>query len=268
MAAPKKRLDELLVQLGYFADARAALGPIMSGDVLVGGQRETKAGAKVRVDADIVVGGLELRFASRGGYKLEHALARFAIDVTRMTVLDAGASTGGFTDCLLQRGAAKVYAVDVGFGQLRGRLAADDRVVVLEKTNISDLEANPIDDAIDLCTMDLSYLSLTRAIPIIHRATGVEDFVCLAKPLYEGLDEASKADMAAIGEVAERLLASLSGDGMGVQDIAVSPVFGGRGAIEFLIRVRAGKQGPAIEDLVASLQADYKHNPPSLNLLG
>src|SRR5262245_51502136 len=161
--APKMRIDALLVELGYFEDLKTAQGFILAGKVVVDEKVCSKPGTTVREDAKIFVRGEQLKFASRGGYKLEAALERFAIDVTNKVVLDAGASTGGFTDCLLQHGAARVYAVDVGFGQLRGKLASDPRVVNMEKTNVGDLTLASFDPPIELCTFDLSYLSMTKS---------------------------------------------------------------------------------------------------------
>ena len=233
----------------------------MAGDVLVAGARVTKAGSLVPVSADIEVRGRDLRYASRGGYKLQRALEVFGIDVEGLVVLDAGASTGGFTDCLLQRGARRVFAVDVGFGQLRGRLAADERVVVRERTNISDLLQSPLGEAVDLCTMDLSYLSLLKAIPDIFQAVGDVPMVCLVKPLYEGLAEPDKASMVAILEVADEFFRQLAGLGFGCTQVIVSPILGGRGATEFLALIRQG-EGIGASELVEALREDWQQNPP------
>lgn len=263
MASKKReRLDRLLVEQGYFDTPAAAIGPVMAGDVRVNDSIVTKVGEQVPVTAEIVVRGLELKFASRGGYKLERALDRFEIDVTGLAVLDAGACTGGFTDCLLQRGAARVFAVDVGYGQMRGRLAADDRVVVLEKTNISDLiDSEMIDGPVSLVTADLSYLSLTKAIPILAQAVGNVPMVCLGKPLYEGLADESKASSDEILQVAHSLLDALADLGHYIGDIAVSPILGGRGAVEFLLHV-THNAGPVASVLVDKLEQDWKENPP------
>lgn len=252
----------MLVALGYFAESKEALGPIMAGDVSVAGTRVTKAGAMVALDDDISVKGLSLKYASRGGYKLERALAAFGVDVSAMTVLDAGASTGGFTDCLLQHGAARVYAVDVGYGQLRGRLAADARVVVREKTNISDLCQQDLDEVIDLCTLDLSYLSLVKALPIVRDAVGEAPVICLVKPLYEGLAEPQKADMNAILEVAAAFFERLGSLGFDCLDVVVSPILGGRGAVEFLTHVCPGPASMSASALVAKLREDWDMHPP------
>ena len=221
----------------------------------------TKVGSLVPVSAEIQVRGRDLRYASRGGYKLERALDVFGIHVEGLTVLDAGASTGGFTDCLLQRGARRVFSVDVGYGQLRGRLAADERVVVRERTNISDLKKSPLEDAVDLCTMDLSYLSLLKAIPEIFEAVGDVPMVCLVKPLYEGLAESDKADMAAILDLAGQFFRRLANLGFGCTQVIVSPILGGRGATEFLASIRHG-EGHGADKLVEALREDWRQCPP------
>lgn len=264
MAKNRKRLDELLVELGFFEDVSKALGPIMSGDIRVGNTPVTKAGQQVALDAEITVKGQELKFASRGGYKLERALERFSIDVAGKTVLDAGASTGGFTDCLLQRGAAKVYAVDVGYGQLRGKLAADPRVVVMERTNISDLVSErPISTAVDLCTADLSYLSLVKAIPILREVAGHVPLITLVKPLYEGLAEEKKDDKEEILSVVERLIESLAAMGETLPEICISPVLGGRGAVECLLLCDPSREAKASATLIAQLDEDWQEYPPA-----
>lgn len=263
MTRRKKRLDELLVELGYYRSTADALGPVMAGEVRVNGRPCTKVGQRVPEDADIRIKGMDTRYASRGGYKLERALSCFGIDVTGKMVLDAGASTGGFTDCLLQHGAAKVYAVDVGYGQLRGRLAADPRVVALERTNIGDLAGGgKLAEAVDLCTVDLSYLSLVKAIPILYEVVGDVEMICLVKPLYEGLAEERKDDIAGIVEVAGALLRRLAEGGYRVLDVIVSPLIGGRGAVEFLVRIARRPGAVDVDTLLAKLQRDREDHPP------
>jgi len=262
VTARKKRLDELLVDLGYYRNAADALGPVMAGEVRVNGSPCTKVGQRVPENADIRIKGMDTRYASRGGYKLERALSCFGIDVTGKVVLDAGASTGGFTDCLLQHGAAKVYAVDVGYGQLRGRLAADTRVVALERTNISDLAGGGLPEAMDLCTVDLSYLSLVKAVPILYEVVGDVEMICLVKPLYEGLAEERKDDIAGIAEIAGAVLRRLAEDGYRVLDVIVSPLIGGRGAVEFLVRIARRPGAVDVDTLLAKLQRDREDHPP------
>ena len=165
MASPRQRLDEILVEQQFYPDMRSAAAAVMAGEVLVEGQRESKPGTRLRADVRLSVCGEPMPCARRGGLKLAQALDRFGVDVTDRVCPDAGASTGGFT-CLLQHGARHVHAVDVGYGQLRRYLAADDRVSVYERTNVSDIGLLAPEPA--FCSVDLSYLSLTRALPILR----------------------------------------------------------------------------------------------------
>lgn len=234
--AKKKRLDELLVERDFFEDTRAAQGPIMAGKVIVSGQREDKPGTLVPWDAEVRVKGQDMPFVGRGGLKLEHALNEFGVDVTGAVALDAGASTGGFTDCLLQRGAARVYAVDVGFGQLAGKLRADPRVLNLERTNISDIEPGDLVPAPEIVVMDLSYLSLVKAVPIVARLIGGRgDIIALVKPLFEDARPSAADDPGVHREVLARLVSQFDRKGFGVLGLTRSPVLGSSGTVEFLI---------------------------------
>ncbi len=183
----KRPLAALLVERGEFATADEARRWIMAGQVLVDGQRVDKPGTPVPTDADLTVRGRR-RFVSRGGYKLAAALDGFAVPVAGRVALDSGASTGGFTDCLLQRGAALVYAVDVGYGQLAGSLRANPRVRNLERTNLGDLRPDLLDPRPTLVTLDLSYLSLTAAVALaadLLAPGGDGAVLALFKPLFE-----------------------------------------------------------------------------------
>lgn len=177
-------LKLLLVERGFFATAGEAERWIMAGKVLVDGQRVDKVGVKISSEAEIRVVG-QHRYASRGGYKLAAALDYFQMDVAGSIVVDCGASTGGFTDCLLQRNAAYVYAVDTGFGQLLGQLRLNSHVRNLERTNLSDLLSMTLDPAPNLITLDLSYLSLTKALPIAAQVLAQGEVLALFKPLFE-----------------------------------------------------------------------------------
>lgn len=184
-SAPRCQLDALLAERGIFESVEEARPWIMTGQVLVNEQRVDKPGMLVPADAVLRVRGRH-RYASRGGYKLEAALEHFQVNVSGRVALDSGASTGGFTDCLLQHGASLVYAVEVGHGQLAGRLRADARVRNLERTNLSDLVVTVLQPPPTLITLDLSYLSLTKALPIA--ASLVEpggQVLSLLKPLFE-----------------------------------------------------------------------------------
>jgi 23S rRNA (cytidine1920-2'-O)/16S rRNA (cytidine1409-2'-O)-methyltransferase len=243
MAKPpkKRRLDQLLVDRGHFEDLKTAQGFIMSQRVVVGGEVADKAGQPVSADEEIIIRGAPDKYVSRGGEKLEAAIARFGIPIRDRVVLDAGASTGGFSDCLLQSGARRVYAVDVGYGQLRGKIATDPRVHSREKTNISDLSIEDFDPPIDLCTADLSYLSITKAAPILSKLfRGPAQMIMLIKPLYEGVPQEAKADPRELGAALDRILLALPASGLVITDLMVSPILGSRGAVEFLARIEPG----------------------------
>ncbi|HZR41164.1 MAG TPA: TlyA family RNA methyltransferase [Ktedonobacteraceae bacterium] len=185
-SARKRQLASLLVEQGMFESEDEARRWIMAGQVLVNEQRIDKPGMLVPADASLRVRGRQ-RYASRGGYKLEAALEHFQVDVAGRVALDSGASTGGFTDCLLQHGAALVYAVEVGHGQLVGRLRVDPRVRNLERTNLSDPVLVGLDPPPTLISLDLSYLSLTKALPVAASllAPAGGEILALLKPLFE-----------------------------------------------------------------------------------
>ncbi len=207
----------------------------MAGKVVVAGAVCSKAGTPVATSAEMHVRGRSMKFVSRGGFKLEAALEGFGIDVTSRVVLDAGASTGGFTDCLLQRGAARVYAVDVGYGQLRGRLATDARVVNLERTNISDVSRAALDPPISLAVADLSNLSLRKAVPVLCALFSEPvELVVLVKPLFEGLDRSGMEAAAPLQSTLRALMEEVVGLGLGVRGLMASPIRGGRSSVEFL----------------------------------
>ncbi len=234
--ARKRRLDELLVERGFFADVRAAQGSVMAGKVIVSGQREDKPGTLVPCDAEIRVKGQDIPFVGRGGLKLAHALDEFGVSVVGKVVLDAGASRGGFTDCLLQRGAARVYAVDAGFGQLAGKLRADPRVVNLERTNISDIAPGELVPEPEMAVMDLSYLSLVKAVPIVSRLIGGRgDIIALIKPLFEDSRPSAADDPGVHREILARLVSQFDQKGLAVLGLTRSPVLGSSGTVEFLV---------------------------------
>ncbi|MDW7651839.1 MAG: TlyA family RNA methyltransferase, partial [Bacillota bacterium] len=183
MGTERKRIDVLLAERGVFASRSAARAAIMAGLVYVGGQKTDKPGTPVSEDAEIEVRELP-RFVSRGGLKLEKAIHQFAVDVAGRVVLDVGASTGGFTDCLLQHGAARVYSVDVGYGQLDWRLRQDERVVSMERTNIRHLSADAFSEPPDFASVDVSFISLELVLPVLKKL-GVAEVITLVKPQFE-----------------------------------------------------------------------------------
>lgn len=182
----RERIDKLLVDRGLVRSRKRAQARIMAGDVRINDQVVDKAGTQVPVDVAIVLVGEELPYVSRGGLKLEQALDAFDIEVRDRVCMDVGASTGGFTDCLLQRGAKLIYAVDVGYGQLAWKLRNDDRVVVLERTNIRHLEPGSIADIIELAVIDCSFIGLDKVLPATSRHLGDgATVVALVKPQFE-----------------------------------------------------------------------------------
>lgn len=247
--AKRAPLWQVLIEQGYFADRKTATGWVMAGRVLVDDRRVEKAGQPVAVDAAIRVKGIELPYVGKGGLKLAGALQAFGIDPTDRVALDSGASTGGFTDCLLQHGAARVYAIDVGYGQLAGKLRNDPRVVNLERTNLGDVTPESLDPRPSLASIDLSYLSLKQAIPMVARllAPGGE-MLCLVKPLFEVQDAAARRsgrldDPAVFAGVLSDLAAFCGALGYGVGGVTHSPVTGNSGTREFFLRVKPDEAG-------------------------
>jgi 23S rRNA (cytidine1920-2'-O)/16S rRNA (cytidine1409-2'-O)-methyltransferase len=263
----KTRLDELLLRLGYFRDLKEAQASVMAGRVLVNNTVCSKPGTQIKPDAIVTLRGVNLRYASRSGYKLERALSVFPVTVSGKVVLDAGAACGGFTDCLLQHEAKLIYAVDVGYGQLRGRLATDPRVVNWERTNIGDLRVEDLDPPIEMCVVDLSYLSLIKALPgLVSLFRTPYEIICLVKPLFEGLAQNRKSDTAALGEVLARLFQKLQGMGFRIVDVTPSPVLGTRESVEFLILLRPGGDYANANQLAAKAIHLYESAAPSAGL--
>lgn len=257
MSAPRRRLDVELVRRGLVATRQRALGAISSGQVLVGGSVAERASRLVAASEPVELLGPPPRFVGRGGEKLDAALDRFGVDVTGAVVLDAGASTGGFTDCLLQRGALAVAAVDVGHGQLDSRLRADRRVVVLERTDVRALDPAKLAGSlgrarvpVDAVTADLSFVSLTGVVPVlagsIVRVGGT--LVVLVKPQFEvGRIDASRGKgvvrdpelwLSSLRAVASSLAAA----GAAIMDAMPSPITGASGNVEFLLHAVAHSQ--------------------------
>ncbi|HON41763.1 MAG TPA: TlyA family RNA methyltransferase [Bacillota bacterium] len=250
------RLDELLVQRGFFDDVKTAQGWIMAGSVIVDEVREDKPGTMVDANAGVRVRGTDLPYASRGGLKLAAALDAFGVDVRGRTAIDAGASTGGFTDCLLEHGAALVYSVDVGFGQLVGRLRQDPRVRNMERTNISDVTPGMLDPRPSLGVIDLSYLSLQLSVPIVANLLDPEEeseIVALVKPLFEVASAVSDLTREQYRAAVWRALSAGTPAGMAPRAVMASPVLGSRGTLEFLVWYTAGR---GLMRDVASAQVD------------
>ncbi len=246
----KLRLDVLLVEKGLQESRQKAQATIMSGQVFVDGQRVDKPGAPVAEDAEIEVKG-GLRYVSRGGLKLEKAMALWPVHLEDAVCMDIGASTGGFTDCMLQNGAAKVYAVDVGYGQLAWKLRSDPRVVCLERTNARYLSHEQIPEEPDFSSVDVSFISLKLILPAI--AGVLRDggqVVCLIKPQFEaGKEKVGKKgvvrDPAVHREVLEHFLEHAKENNFTVIDITYSPIRGPEGNIEYLgfLQKNSGQAG-------------------------
>ncbi|OPY05107.1 MAG: 16S/23S rRNA (cytidine-2'-O)-methyltransferase TlyA [Syntrophaceae bacterium PtaB.Bin038] len=239
--SPKKRLDVLLVDRGLVASRERARALILAGAVLVNEQPVVKAGALVSGDADVRVRGGDHPYVSRGGVKLKGALDAFGIRVEGLTALDVGASTGGFTDCLLQEGARKVYAVDVGYGQIAWKLRNDPRVVLFERTNIRHFAGVGVEEPVDLATIDTSFISLRHVVPatlrFVRPGGGI---VALVKPQFEaGRGEVGKKgvvrDPAVHARVVEDLAAFFGELGLTVRATCESPLTGPEGNREFFI---------------------------------
>ncbi|MEW6143996.1 MAG: TlyA family RNA methyltransferase [Thermodesulfobacteriota bacterium] len=237
----KKRLDTELVERGLANTRAKARALIMAGSVYVDGVRTDKAGALIKEGSGIEVRGAPLKYVSRGGLKLEAALVEFGIDPGGMTAVDIGASTGGFTDCLLKSGAAKVYAVDVGYGQLDWRLRQDPRVIVKEKLNARYIKPEDIGEPADIVTIDVSFISLSMIIPpalALLKPGGV--LVALIKPQFEvGKGEVGRGgivrDEAKHREVVGKIRELVQELGLGVLGVIPSPIEGAEGNKEFLI---------------------------------
>jgi 23S rRNA (cytidine1920-2'-O)/16S rRNA (cytidine1409-2'-O)-methyltransferase len=250
MTTTKERLDKLLLDRGLAPSRERARSLIMAAQVVVNDHVADKAGQMVRADAEIRIKGDVLPYVSRGGLKLQRALDEFGLDVTGLVALDVGASTGGFTDCLLQRGAKKVYAVDVGYGQLAWKLRQDERVVSMEKVNIRYLTADKLAEIPDLAVIDASFISLDKVLPAtmaLLRDNGL--IVAVIKPQFEvGRGEVGKGgvvrDPAKHREVIEGVRALAESLKLEVRGVTESPILGPKGNREFLICL--GKLSPHI----------------------
>ena len=238
---------------------------IMEGNVFVENQREDKAGATFDTEAEITVKGNTLKYVSRGGLKLEKAMTHFGITLEGKVCMDIGASTGGFTDCMLQNGAVKVYSVDVGYGQFAWKLRQDPRGVCMEKTNIRYVTPADIDDVLDFASVDVSFISLTKVlIPARELLRDGGEMVCLIKPQFEaGREKVGKKgvvrDKAVHEEVVERIIEFASQNGFFVKNLEYSPIKGPEGNIEYLVYIRKDETGgvDAAVDIKAVVDAAH-----------
>ncbi len=246
----KERLDTLLVRQELAPSREKAKAMIMSGVVFVDGEREDKAGSMFDGDRAVIeIRGRTLPYVSRGGLKLEKALREFGICVAGLVCMDIGASTGGFTDCMLQNGAARVYAVDVGRGQLDWKLRQDARVVCMERTNIRYVTPEDIGEAIDFATADVSFISLSKVLPVARTLLSSRgEMVCLIKPQFEaGREKVGKKgvvrDRSVHVEVIRRVMAFAIGQHFELCGLSFSPIRGPEGNIEYLLWLRKHDEG-------------------------
>ena len=257
----KVRLDQLVFDLGYTDSRERAKTTIMSGHVFVNGQRADKPGMPVAPDAAVEVRGDALPFVSRGGFKLDKALKVFPVDPRGKVCIDCGASTGGFTDVLLQHGAARVYAVDVGYGQLAWKLRNDERVINLERTNLRYVTEEQIPEPADLAVMDVSFISIKLVLPAVKRLLKPDaDLICLIKPQFEaGREEVGKKgvvrDERVHKEVVNGILQFAPTVGLSVMGLDFSPVKGPEGNIEYICYMKNGEHAAPAPDVDAVVSA-------------
>ncbi len=250
----KERLDVLLVNRGLAPSREKAKAMIMAGDVFVENQREDKAGSTFPVNVNIEVHGEQLKYVSRGGLKLEKAMAEFPITLEGKVCMDIGASTGGFTDCMLQNGAAKVFAVDVGYGQFAWKLRQDERVVCMEKTNIRYVTPEDIGEHLDFASVDVSFISLSKVLPAAKELLkDGGEMVCLIKPQFEaGKEKVGKKgvvrEKSVHIEVIQNVIAYATSNGFQVLGLSFSPVKGPEGNIEYLIHLKKADAGVLVEE--------------------
>ena len=256
----KERLDVLLVQLGLANSRELAKAYIMAGNVYVDGQKEDKAGTKVAVNANIEVKGSQMKYVSRGGYKLEKAMNVFGVELEGKICLDIGASTGGFTDCMLQNGASKVYAIDVGYGQFAWKLRNDERVVCLEKTNVRYVTHEQVPDEGDFASIDVSFISLTKVLPAVLGVLGEKgQLVCLIKPQFEaGREKVGKRgvvrDINVHKEVIEMIVNYVRTQNLGILGLDITPIKGPEGNNEYLIYLDKSQSGMSEEEVQVKVE--------------
>ena len=237
----KERLDVLLVNNGLAETRGKAKRTIMAGLVTVDGRLEDKPGTRFDIDSDVQVKGQECPYVSRGGLKLEKAINEWGVDCKDAVCIDMGASTGGFTDCMLQHGARKVYAIDVGYGQLDYKLRTDERVVNMEKTNIRYLDTSLIEEPVDLISIDVSFISVKHMFPVAAQVLSEDGLIlCLVKPQFEaGREQVGKGGIVREPSVHEDVINSVIGyasdNGLYAQELSYSPIKGTKGNIEYLL---------------------------------
>ena len=257
----KERLDTILAERNLYPSREKARAAVMAGLVMVSGQRADKPGQKYVPDIQIETKGDAIPYVSRGGLKLERALQYFSIQVEGRICMDVGASTGGFTDCLLQNGAKKVYAIDVGYGQLDWKLRSDPRVVVHERTNIRHMSPDSVEDPIELAVIDVSFISLTKVLPAVKDMLIPKgEIICLIKPQFEvGKEAVGKKgvvrDPATHIKCLHALFEFFSDISLHLQGLTYSPVTGPEGNIEFLAHLSEGTEGILLADAIDQIHS-------------
>lgn len=252
----KKRLDVLLTEQGYADTRTKAQAIIMAGQVYVDGQKADKPGISYEETVSIEVRGETCPYVSRGGLKLEKAMSHFDVTLSGKVCMDVGSSTGGFTDCMLQNGAVKVYAVDVGTNQLAWKLRQDERVVCMENTNIRYLTRDQVDDDIEFASIDVAFISLTKVLEPVKAMLKTDgQVVALIKPQFEaGREQVGKKgvvrDSSVHLEVIERILAYAVSIGFEVLNLEFSPIKGPEGNIEYLVHLQNHEEGTTWENLL------------------
>ena len=255
----KKRLDILMTERALAPSREKAKAYIMSGSVYVDGQKEDKAGTMFPEEVSIEVRGNTLPYVSRGGLKLEKAMKNFGVSLEGKVCMDVGASTGGFTDCMLQNGAVKVYSIDVGYGQLDWKLRNDPRVVCMEKTNIRYVLPKHLEEKADFSSIDVSFISLTKVLlPVRNLLTDEGEIVCLIKPQFEaGREKVGKKgvvrDPAVHLEVIEKVIAYAAAIYLEPRHLSFSPIKGPEGNIEYLLHL---KKRPEEQEIISRLDTD------------
>ena len=262
----KERLDVLLVKRNLVQSRERAKTTIMAGLVLVDGQKIDKAGTMVKPEAEIRLLGNDLPYVSRGGLKLEKAIKEFGVSLQGKVAADIGASTGGFTDCMLQNGAIKVFAIDVGYGQLAWSLRTDERVVNMERTNVRNVTPEQLGQPVDLASIDVAFISLEKVLPAVKAMLQpAGEIVALIKPQFEaGREKVGKngvvRDPATHREVLHNAMGYAAANGFKVCGLDFSPVKGPEGNIEYLMFVQKSEQPGVLDDSVAEQVVAASHS--------
>lgn len=262
----KKRLDILVHEKGFVESREKAKAIIMAGQVYVDNQKADKCGTSYEETVNIEVRGNVLKYVSRGGLKLEKAIQNFDFDLNDKITMDIGASTGGFTDCMLQNGAKKVYSIDVGYGQLAWKLRTDERVVNLERTNMRKVTREQVPDEIDFFSVDVSFISLKLILPVARELMAENaQAVCLIKPQFEaGREKVGKKgvvrDPAVHIEVVQNIIDFCLQNGFDVLNLDFSPIKGPEGNIEYLIHLKKSEEGKLLTDITAEKLVENSHS--------